>query len=178
MLTSARVLALVGMCWLSPPLQADINELGFLIGSWTCETQLAEMRSDYRWILDKSHIEHEQTVRIFGQTHRVKEIIGWDTATQAPKGWIFAKNWTATSRYHKEGEIWKIEAVLLRQDGTESTKRKTLTAGQDEFTIVNETAPLPDLLTLEFKRQAEETKKRPNRQDAKESAKVPEPSKL
>ncbi len=136
---------------------ANVEDLAPLIGHWKCKTKIADAESTFKWILDKSHIEHDHTVRMLGKTHRVREIIGWDASSRTLKGWIFSKAWTATSTYKREGSQWKLEAVLTRPNGTRSTKNKTLTVDGDSLLIVNESAPLQDLLKLEFTREAAST---------------------
>ena len=134
---------------------ANIADLSPLIGTWKCKTKLAEADSTFRWILDKSHIEHDHTFSMLGKTHRVREIIGWDASSKTLKGWIFSKEWTATSTYKRSGKQWKLEAVLIRKDGTQSRKTKSMTIDGDSLLIVNESAPIKDLLKLEFSRAAE-----------------------
>ena len=133
--------------------QEEVAELELLIGTWKCKTQNAEVESSFRWILDRHFIEHEHTLRLFGQSHRVKEIIGWDAKSKSVKGWIFTTNGIAASSYQRDGDAWKIEVTLTRNDGSESTKKKRLVVNGGKLSITNEAAPLPEFLKLDFKRQ-------------------------
>ena len=63
-------------------------------------------------------------------------------------------NGVAMSTYARNGDVWKIDVVLPRNDGTESKKRKTLRVEGDLLSIKNESAPLPEFLQLDFKRDA------------------------
>ena len=132
----------------------NIEALEALIGSWRCSTKSATFKSQFRWILDHTFIEHDQEVRLFGKTHRVKEVIGWDPTSKTIKGWIFSQDWIATSTYtrSKQGHDWIVEVVLTRKNGDTNRKRKTLSVVGDEMIVRTEKAPLDEFLALEFRR--------------------------
>ena len=131
-----------------------VQPLGSLIGKWACKTESAAFESEFRWTLDRTFIEHDQQVHIFGKSHRVKEIIGWDPESKSIKGWIFSRAWIATSTYSpaEEEGSWIVEVILTRKDGTKNRKRKTLTVADDKMIVTTDKAPVKDFLTLEFKR--------------------------
>lgn len=150
-----RKLVFVLSLGVAVPLFADerLAELEPLIGTWKCKTASAEIESSFRWILDNNFIEHDHTLRLFGQTHRVKEVIGRDPVTKSIKGWIFTTNGVATSTYRREGDAWKIDVVLTRNDESESKKQKTLLIEGNTLSITNKSAALPEFLKLAFKRE-------------------------
>ncbi len=151
---SYLVFAMLPLCISASLFAKEIDtELEPLIGTWKCKTAIAEVESSFRWILDRSFIEHDQTVRMLGMEHRVKELIGWDAKSQSIKGWVFSKDWIATNSYTKDGNAWKIAVVFTRKDGAEKRESKDMAVRGNVLSIHNGSAPLPEFSKLEFRRQ-------------------------
>ncbi len=129
-----------------------LSDMEPLIGSWACKTRTAEIESHFRWMIDGAFIEHDHVLHMFGRANRVKEVIGWDAASQSIRGWIFSDEGVSICTYVRDGDDWQVDLHLTRNDGTEDRKQKTLTIGDGRLIVRNEKAPLPEFLQLEFMR--------------------------
>lgn len=139
-----------------------VADLEFLIGVWTAEEHGSQLRSEFRWVANKSYILRDYTVT--HPDHSVSsgvQIIGYNPQASAIQSWNFTSDgghavgtWTP----HDGG--WTAEVHGITPDGVATTAVNRLTSIDDNAYVwqsVRRTAggnPLADTNEVVLKRQA------------------------
>jgi uncharacterized protein (TIGR02246 family) len=144
---------------------SKLQDLEWLLGTWEAQSGGTAVRSEIRWIANKSFLERKYTVKKNGiEDSSGVQIVGWDPQACQIKSWTFDSNgghgtgiWSAapegwdikSSGVLPDGTATSSQDVLIRIPGEEkvfgwrSTERK---AGQIE---------LPDSVEVSFEKIAE-----------------------
>jgi hypothetical protein len=115
------------------PQGTAVQELGWLVGTWTCKTDNAEIRMVFDWVEGNSFIRGRVTTKSVGSTSTAFQVIGVDPATGALKSWTFEDDggvgeaiWTRTEKG------WTAKVTGYSADGEKTTAITTLTPASAE----------------------------------------------
>jgi uncharacterized protein (TIGR02246 family) len=103
-----------------PSHHGRLEDLGFLVGTWSAENHGAHVEVTCRWIANKNFLERTTSVREGGhQVSSATQIIGWDPIADQIRSWLFTSDGghsTGTWTPHDSG--WTIETIGVLMDGT------------------------------------------------------------
>jgi uncharacterized protein (TIGR02246 family) len=148
-----------------PTSYRNIEDLEWLIGTWTSEEQGAKSVSICRWVANKSFVERSYTVTLpDGTTNSGVQIVGWDPQGEHVQSWNFsADGGHALGIWSPRENGWEAEVRGVLGDGTSTTATNLLTRLDDNayaWQSINRTVGnvgLPDLDEVVMKRSAEST---------------------
>jgi uncharacterized protein (TIGR02246 family) len=114
-----------------------MQQFGWLVGKWEAKSEHVSVRTEVRWIANRSFLQREYTVRQDGLvTSSGVQIIGWDPLAGQVRSWSFDSAgghgtglWTATP------DGWQIESTGVLPDGTSSSSRDFLVRIRGEQNI-------------------------------------------
>ncbi len=138
----------------------NVEDLEWLIGTWTAEEHGARTESVCRWIANKSFVERNYTVtRSDGTTTTGLQIIGWNPQTEHVQSWNFsADGGHAIGIWSPREGGWSAEIRGTNGSGTETTAVNTLTRLDDNAYVWQSTnrtvggQDLPDTEEVVMKR--------------------------
>lgn len=106
-----------------------LEDLEWLVGSWSAEEHGAKTEVTCRWIANKSFFERSYRVTKSGQvTAAGVQIIGWNPQLGAPQSWLFVSDGGQTvGKWTPRENGWMIEAQGMLADGTPTTAVTTFT---------------------------------------------------
>jgi uncharacterized protein (TIGR02246 family) len=102
------------------PAADRLQDLGWLVGSWSVEEMGANLEVTCRWIADGSFLERAFSVKRGDQVvDSGKQIIGWNPQAQQIQSWTFASDGgLAVGVWNPLPEGWAIETTGMLPDGT------------------------------------------------------------
>jgi uncharacterized protein (TIGR02246 family) len=144
-----------------PSHHGRLEDLGFLVGTWSAVNHDAHVEISCRWIANKNFLERTYSVRDGGhQVSSATQIIGWDPITQQITSWLFGSDGghsIGTWTHHDTG--WTIETTGVLMDGTLTRAVNVLSRVDDNalaWQSVNRMkgdVPLPDMAEMVLKRK-------------------------
>ncbi|HEY5311044.1 MAG TPA: SgcJ/EcaC family oxidoreductase [Pirellulales bacterium] len=98
---------------------AELEQLGWLVGSWLDESPEALVRTNYRWSESRQYLFGQFTVQIHGrQVMTGTERIGWDPVAQQLRSWIFdSEGGFAEGLWTRQGSEWMVKSSGSTRDG-------------------------------------------------------------
>lgn len=116
--------------------EAELKELGWLIGSWEAKQGNVEVRTTYEWFGDKAYIRGNITVTIDGHTQSGMQVIGKDPRTDALHIWTFeARGGMLEGTCTRDGEAWLLRTEGVSADGSSVSNTNILArVNADTFT--------------------------------------------
>ena len=114
------------------PEEASLQELAWLVGSWTFPSDGAEARMVVEWAEGKKHLLCRTTSRQGDQTTTATQIVAVHPATDAIRSWTF----------ESDGSLG--EAVWSRTDKGWTAKVKSVTADGDKATATTTLTPIDE----------------------------------
>jgi uncharacterized protein (TIGR02246 family) len=120
----------------SPSDEADLKELGWLIGSWEAKQGNVEVRTTWEWFGDKAYIRGNINVTIGGQTQSGMQVIGKDPRTDELRIWTFeVGGGMVEGTCTREGEAWMFRTEGVSADGSKVSNTNILARiNNDTFT--------------------------------------------
>jgi uncharacterized protein (TIGR02246 family) len=117
-----------------PSREADLTDLGWLIGQWRAEHEGAQLDVTYRWIVDRRVIERSHRVTKGGrEISSGSQIIGWDPISQRIESWIFSSGGGyAVGAWSARDTGWSVETVGATREGVPTATTNTLTRVSDD----------------------------------------------
>jgi uncharacterized protein (TIGR02246 family) len=116
-----------------PSAYAQLQALGWLVGTWEDKTGDQTIQAKVSWAGDKNFLVRTFKVKGSDQSETDGwEIIGWDPDRQQIRSWIFDSNGGfGESTWAYDGEQWLIQASNVLPDGSHSTAEHVLTKVDD-----------------------------------------------
>jgi uncharacterized protein (TIGR02246 family) len=114
----------------------DLEDLGWLIGTWEARGADAEVRTTYEWVWDKSFIRMQFSVRRKDRTTSGFQMIGKDPASGQLRSWTFeGEGGFGEATWSRDGERWVLDTTARLADGSALAATVLLVpAGRDAFT--------------------------------------------
>jgi uncharacterized protein (TIGR02246 family) len=110
----------------------SLQELGWLVGTWTSKSEGAEVRATFEWTEDKTFLRGRFSMKVEGHTVSGFQILAIDPATKSIKSWTF------------EGDGGLGEAVWTRGDKGWSAKTTGVTAEGEKVVATTTLTPTDD----------------------------------
>ena len=116
--------------------QAQLRDLGWLIGKWSAKRKNAEVETVYEWFGNKAFIRGQITIRGKDRTFRGMQMIGIDPQTGDLRTWTFENDGGfGEGTCVREGKKWVFESATALSDGGVLTARNILVqVDADTFT--------------------------------------------
>jgi uncharacterized protein (TIGR02246 family) len=104
----------------SSPAADQLQNLQWLIGSWSAEENGAKMEVACRWIANNNFLERNYSVKRSDQVVTSGlQIIGWNPQAERIQSWLFTSDGGhAVGLWNPRNEGWTIETVGTLADGT------------------------------------------------------------
>jgi uncharacterized protein (TIGR02246 family) len=98
---------------------AELEQLGWMVGSWLDESPEALVRTNYRWSESRQYLFGQFTVQIHGrQVMTGTERIGWDPIARQLRSWIFdSEGGFAEGLWTRQGSEWLVKTSGCTRDG-------------------------------------------------------------
>lgn len=98
----------------------QVQDLDWLVGSWSAEENSAKMDVDCRWIADKHFLERTYSVKRGDQVFSSgTQIIGWNPQSQQIQSWTFTSDGGhALGTWEPRKDGWTVEMAGIMADGT------------------------------------------------------------
>lgn len=98
---------------------AELNDLEWLIGSWTAKRADAEINSTYEWFGNRNFIRATFTIREKDKTFSGMQMIGLNPTTGELKSWTFEHDGgVGEGTIVSDGRRWVFETTASLADGT------------------------------------------------------------
>jgi uncharacterized protein (TIGR02246 family) len=144
-----------------PPDAGDLQDLGWLVGTWGSTKNDASVEVKGRWVENNRFLLRTDAVTESGTTTvGGLEVIGVDPSTQRITSWHFTNDgghavgvWTPT------GGSWAVESLGVMEDGTETAATYILSRADDDSLVWKSVdrmlgdATLPDMPEVTLKRK-------------------------
>ena len=102
-----------------PPESTDLDDLDWLIGSWTAKRADAEINTTYEWFGNKAFIKANVTVREKDKSFTAMQLIGLDPNTGDLRTWTFEHDGGfGEGTCSRDGRRWVFENVATLTDGS------------------------------------------------------------
>jgi len=110
-----------------------VEDLEWLIGTWTAEEHGAKTQSDCRWVANKSFVERTYVVtHVDGTATSGVQLIGWSPQSGQIQSWNFnSDGGHATGVWSPRANGWTAEIRGVTGDGTSTTAVNVLTKLDD-----------------------------------------------
>lgn len=121
------------------PASPNLQELGWLIGTWEADTPERSVRTSYEWVANKKFIRSHFTIKNKKDNAEVSagaQVIGIDPASDLVRSWTFdSDGGIGEANWSQDGERWVIESAGTLPDGSATTAVNFLArAGAEGFT--------------------------------------------
>jgi uncharacterized protein (TIGR02246 family) len=110
----------------------SVQELAWLVGTWTSKSDAAEARVTFEWTEDKTFLRGRFSMKLEGHAVTGFQVLALDPATDSIKSWTF------------EGDGGLGEAVWARTDTGWSAKTTGVTAEGEKVTATTTLTPTAD----------------------------------
>jgi uncharacterized protein (TIGR02246 family) len=106
----------------------QLQDLGWLVGSWESKADGVVARSEIRWIASKSFLQRDFYVHRDGLLASAgTQIIGWDPRTEQVVSWTFdSTGGHGTSAWSAAPDGWRIESAGVTADGLPTVSKDHL----------------------------------------------------
>jgi uncharacterized protein (TIGR02246 family) len=102
-----------------PDENADLEDLDWLIGSWTAKRSDAEINTTYEWFGNKSFIKAQITIREKTKSFTAMQLIGTDPNTGGLRTWTFEYDGGfGEGTISRDGKKWVFETATALTDGS------------------------------------------------------------
>jgi uncharacterized protein (TIGR02246 family) len=102
-----------------PSEEAELKELGWLIGSWEAKQGDVEVHTSYEWFGDKAFIRGNINVTIGGHARSAMQVIGKDPRTDELHIWTFeVGGGMVEGTCTRDGEAWLFHTEGMSADGS------------------------------------------------------------
>ncbi len=99
--------------------EAELKELGWLIGSWEAKQGDVEVHTSYEWFGDKAYIRGNINVSIGGHSRSAMQVIGKDPRTDELHIWTFeVGGGMVEGTCTRDGEAWLLHTEGKAADGS------------------------------------------------------------
>lgn len=107
---------------------AQLQELGWLVGSWEAKSDGATARSQIRWIANKSFVQRDFSVHRDGfLISSGTQIVGWDPRSRQVVSWTFdSSGGYGTGPWTSASNGWRIESAGVTADGVPTSSKDHL----------------------------------------------------
>jgi uncharacterized protein (TIGR02246 family) len=119
-----------------PSEEADLKELGWLIGSWEAKHGKMEVRTTYEWFGDKAYIRGNISVTVDGHTQSGMQVIGKDPRTDELRIWTFeARGGMVEGTCTRDANAWLFRTEGVSAEGSSMSYTSILAhINNDTFT--------------------------------------------
>jgi uncharacterized protein (TIGR02246 family) len=117
----------------------NLQELGWLVGTWEADTPERQVRTTYQWVANKKFIRCQFTIKGKKDNAEVSsgtQVIGVDPASDLVRSWTFdSEGGIGEANWNWDGQHWVIQSAGTLPDGSQTTAVNYLArAGADGFT--------------------------------------------
>jgi uncharacterized protein (TIGR02246 family) len=106
----------------------SIQELAWLVGSWTSRSEGAEMKVVFEWTEDRTFLRSRFTMKHEGRTSTGFQILALDPATKGLRSWTFeAGGGLGEAAWVRTEKGWIAKAAAVTGDGDKVTATTELT---------------------------------------------------
>jgi uncharacterized protein (TIGR02246 family) len=117
----------------SPSDEADLKELGWLIGSWQAKQGNFEARTTYEWFGDKAFLRGNINLSIDGHTQSAMQVIGKDPRTDELRIWTFeVGGGIIEGTCTRDDEAWLLQTEGVSADGSTISNKNILARVNDD----------------------------------------------
>jgi hypothetical protein len=117
----------------SPSDEADLKELGWLIGSWQAKQGNFEASTTYEWFGDKAFLRGNITLSIDGHSQSAVQVIGKDPRTEELRIWTFEiGGGIIEGTCTRDGEAWLFQTEGVSADGSTVSNTNILARVNDD----------------------------------------------
>src|SRR5262245_43821534 len=118
------------------PLGPSPQELGWLVGAWTCQTKGGTVRLVFEWSEGKAFLRGKSTVKSADDTSTGFQVIGLDPGSGALKSWTFEEDGgLGQGTWERTAKGWTAKVTGFNGEGEKVTATTTLTPlDEDTFT--------------------------------------------
>lgn len=114
--------------------EAELKELGWLIGSWEAKQGEVEVHANYEWFGDNAFIRSNITLTIGGRTRSAMQVIGKDPRTDELHVWTFELGGgMAEGTCTRDGEAWLLETEGMSAEGNSVSNTNILARINDDI---------------------------------------------
>jgi uncharacterized protein (TIGR02246 family) len=127
-----------------------LQDLQWLVGTWTADDNGAKMEVDCRWIAENSFLQRRFSVKRADQlVSSGLQVIGWNPQAQQFQSWIFnSDGGYAVGLWNPTESGWAIEAAGMLADGTPTRAVNIVTRMDDNAVVWRSIARLADDVPL------------------------------
>jgi uncharacterized protein (TIGR02246 family) len=101
-----------------PPESTDLEDLKWLIGTWSAKQKDAEIQTTYEWFGNKGFIKATVTIREKGKSFTAMQLIGEDPSTGSLRTWTFESDGgIGEGTVEQDGNKWVFENRTVLADG-------------------------------------------------------------
>jgi hypothetical protein len=117
-----------------PAAQTHLQDLEWLVGSWSAEENGTTMEAVCRWVAEKSFLERTYSVKRSGDViSSGVQIIGWDPGRERIQSWTFTSDGgQAVGIWTPRENGWAIETSGTLADGTATSAINACTRIDDD----------------------------------------------
>jgi uncharacterized protein (TIGR02246 family) len=113
--------------------EADLKELGWLIGSWQAKQGDIEARTTYEWFGDKAFLRGNINLSIDGHAKSGMQVIGKDPRTDELSIWTFeVGGGIVQGTCTRDGEAWLLRTEGVSADGSTISNTNILARVNDD----------------------------------------------
>ena len=121
------------------PASPNLQELGWLIGTWEADTPERSVKTTYEWVANKKFIRSHYTIKNKKDNSEAStgaQVIGLDPASDRVRSWTFdSDGGIGEANWNQDGERWVIQSAGTLPDGSPTTAVNFLSrADADGFT--------------------------------------------
>lgn len=107
----------------APASNKNIQELDWLIGSWTDSDEDSDIDLNFKWDANKNFIIERFAVKVLGKEEMEGiQIIGWDPVQQKIRSWVFdSDGGFREGIWLKQGDNWVSNMISTLSDGRKAS---------------------------------------------------------
>ena len=142
-----------------------LEQFDWLVGKWEAKSKEVTIRTECRWIANKSFLQRDYVVRQNGLTTSAGiQIIGWDPQAGQVRSWSFdSSGGYGTGAWTPTQQGWRIASAGVLADGTRTSSQDVLICVPGERNVLGwrstdrkvGTMALPDTDEVVLERLAE-----------------------
>jgi len=119
----------------------QLDQLDWLIGSWTNKTDAAVVNSNFEWDRDKNFIIQHFSMKTDDEPELSgQQIITWDTSENKIRSWVFdSDGGFGQSVWSRQGNSWYAQTVYTLPDGRKASATHIYTrVDNDSYTFASQ----------------------------------------
>ena len=106
----------------------SLQELAWLVGTWTSRTGDAEVKAVFEWTEDKTFLRSRFSMKTEGRTATGFQVVALDPATRAVRSWTFeAGGGIGEAAWIRTEKAWVAKSTAVTPDGERVTATTELT---------------------------------------------------